>query len=236
MKIIIHSTLLITIVVLVSFWARNPTLSHYSLQAIAALTVIYLLLHRFGPKQTSESTINLQSALFLTAITLMLVFSTGGAVSPIFFILYFLLFCLSLLFEPIQTAVLSIVILIPLILGIDRTQSTIPASIWGNLATLVLITPMATVFGRKLIELQNKSTQVEDLETKIIIEETTTSTWIAGELTPTLVETTDTLISAITDKNLPIRLSSPLTHTYGKLKSLLDAAKRLEKSLDQDQI
>ena len=156
MKILIHSLILAATVLLTYLWAGHPNLSHYTLQLVGILALTYVLLHKFTNRLYHPTgLLNLEGALFLTAITLLMVFSTGGASSPLFFVLYFLLFALSLLFEPVQTAILSLLLLPPLFLEISHFGQAVTPGTWGNLAALVLITPMAVVFGRKLIELQH---------------------------------------------------------------------------------
>ena len=224
MKILIHSLILAATVLLTYLWAGHPNLSHYTLQLVGILALTYVLLHKFTNRLYHPTgLLNLEGALFLTAITLLMVFSTGGASSPLFFVLYFLLFALSLLFEPVQTAILSLLLLPPLFLEISHFGQAVTPGTWGNLAALVLITPMAVVFGRKLIELQNTTSRPTTPPTKV---------WLDQNLIPTLNQTATILVQTIADGNLPTRLTTPLTQTYQNLKNLLEALKQLDESLD----
>jgi len=99
-----HFILLLLAAAFTFFWHNNPGLSQYSLQLSSLLLAVFLFHNLLGRKKSlSLSFIKYQSisnSLTITLLLLLLVLDTGGLTSPLFFTLDFLLFGLSLLFNP----------------------------------------------------------------------------------------------------------------------------------------
>src|SRR3989339_2089168 len=104
LPILPHFILLLLTAGFAFFWQNNPELSQYSLQLSALLLAIFLFHNLLGRRKIPNiSFIKYQSisnSLTITLLLLLLVLDTGGLTSPLFFSLDFLLFGLSLLFNP----------------------------------------------------------------------------------------------------------------------------------------
>ena len=107
---------------------------------------------------------NYKSEIDLTLLTLivfLIVFYTGGLDSQLFFLIYFLLFGISMLFEPITSLTLAFIASVFFILGIEN--------LWTNLfqlGSLFLITPLAIFFGTQYVDLLKSNKKIIVLENR----------------------------------------------------------------------
>ena len=145
--LLFHSLFLVFSVALTFLWTQNPSLTPYNLQAVGLLLLFYFA-GKFisGPKARLTA---LLDAVIFTILILFLVITTGGVHSPLFFLLYFLLFAVSLLFEPTAAIVISLLLVLFFSFNL-RFDFDNPALI--NLTSLLLITPLASLFGRKFLQ------------------------------------------------------------------------------------
>lgn len=214
-------------VVFTYIWTHNPVLSPYNLQLCGGLIILY-----FGMRFLIRSSqlFTLESTLILIMITLMLVYSTGGLISPLFFLLDFLLFALVLLFQPTLAAVLTTIIVF-LFLG-DQLLSDkidfITGAALTNLLSLTLITPLALMFGRKFIQMQQAAGKIQVLENSVSQEQSDTLLWVTTQARPDLIKVLDNLGQVIASNQLPHHLQSKLKVTYDDLIALGKSANELE--------
>jgi len=105
---LVHSLYLVLTVFFIWFWTNNAVLSLYSLQLTGLLVVLYFGL-RFLLKDGKEMILDV---VVFTAILLVVLASTGGLGSPLFFLVYFLLFSVALLFDPPTTLTLTLALIL----------------------------------------------------------------------------------------------------------------------------
>lgn len=194
-----HLVYLFIAVTLTWVWTNHPTLSFYNLQLIAALIIVWFIKTRLSLRKKSLADQSIDASIF-TIVVLLLVFSTGGAGSPLFFLLYFLLFGLSFLFEP----VITITLVFTLFTFLAPTVKTVNEV--ASLLSLFLITPLALFFGQihlknlvaeKKIKFYKKSwLKGEDHLEK---QETNTLMWLSLKLKPGLEEVLDKVSQLMAD-------------------------------------
>jgi hypothetical protein len=122
-------------------------LAKFDLQIMAIFFIFYFFFRKFILRSRALYVLEVLVFVFVVVST---VLSTGGLQSPFFFLLYFLLFALSLLFEPITTLVLTLVLLVYFFAFGDHTlklSSLLP------LFSLPFVVPFAKYMG----DLQQKS-------------------------------------------------------------------------------
>lgn len=214
LNIIAHTSLITINTGIIYAWTANPTLSNYNLQLAAVLAILYFL--------TKKQPL-LTTTIFLSLILLM-IFSTGYLTSPFFFLLTILIFALALFFEPIQalitSIILTIVFLIPSKLSLNTSQLI-------NLASLLLITPLAVIFGKKFIESQKNQDSLSK-------EETDTLLWLTTKAKPSLTEILDTTSQIISANLLPFRLQDKIKKAHKDLIDLHNSANTLEIEIDKE--
>ncbi|MGB9707453.1 MAG: hypothetical protein ACPL1D_01740 [Microgenomates group bacterium] len=148
-KEIAHSLILIFAIGL-TFIFPQTRLAQYDLQFSAILFIIFFLAKRIIPENPKSKL--LESVIF-TLVILGIVNTTGSVNSPFFFLIYFLLFSLSLLLEPVISIVTSLTLIIFYLLSLPSNQ---------NLKTLLpifslaFISPFALFLGQQYLENQKE--------------------------------------------------------------------------------
>ncbi len=225
---ITHTLFLVFSVGLTYLWTKNPSLNSFNLQAVGLLILFY-----FGSKLLTgkrQRVLLVLDAIIFTSLTLFLILSSGGVHSNLFFLLYFLLFGLSLLFEPGQAILLSLLLIFLFSFDVSFHFDE-PAII--NLATLLFITPLASIFGRKYLQAQHELGKIVILDKIISEEETDTLLWLSTKAKPTLVNLLDTTSLIISSNLLPYQLQEKLKSLHRDLISLHESANDLEKDIDE---
>lgn len=161
MPIVLQTLVLTSSFAFVFFWQNSP-LSDYTIQVLGTMVVLFLMLsaRRKGFYTGSYEQRDGKTIIFILNTTiLLLIFSTGGMFSTLFFLVYFLCFGIAFVFRPALVfvyAILLILVFIPEIMKHQDFANTIrPASV-------LLIAPLAFFFGR---EFQRKETLEEEFGT-----------------------------------------------------------------------
>src|SRR5579864_225681 len=150
MKIILHTILLFLAFGSVFIW-EETFLADYTIQALATLVFLYLLFAFIRRKRnpTGELFGNASDIFILTTAILLLINITGNLYSPLFFLVYFLGFGITFIFEPVSVFVFTIgtvLIFLPQALKNNSIESYI------RLGSVVLISPLAYFFGQEYTE------------------------------------------------------------------------------------
>jgi hypothetical protein len=146
---LVHSFILIAAIV-VSFVVEKTGLAQYDLQICATLFIALFVSQKIF-KQRSRL---LESVVF-TLVVMIIVNSTGGTASPVFFLIYFLLFSLALLLEPLIAIVVTLTLVIFYLFSLPQNldlKSLIP------IFSLAFLTPFALFLGQEFIESQKLQT------------------------------------------------------------------------------
>ena len=157
-KEIFHSLILIITIVL-AFIFPKTSLATYELQITASLFVLLYLTKKFVSSQNTTSRL-IESVVF-TLIIVTIVNSTGGLNSVFFFLIYFLLFSLSLLLEPIISITATIALIVFFLFSIPQGQN------WKTLLpiiSLAFITPFAMFLGQEHTEAQKAKVKSQKLQ------------------------------------------------------------------------
>ncbi len=140
-KEIIHSVILI-FAIAISFVFPKTNLVNYDFQITAFLFLILYLSKKIFIVKNSPSRL-IESVVFTLVIT-SIVNTTGGVTSPFFFLIYFLLFSLSLLLEPLISVTATIALIVFYLFSLPQSQdikTLLP------IISLAFITPFALFLG-----------------------------------------------------------------------------------------
>ena len=181
----VNTIFLIISVALVYLWTTHPTSSLYTLQLVAlfllAYFVNYFMQARLKSIPSRRATLTINAVIFSTVI-LLLVASTGGLGSPLFFLIYFLLFGVSLMFEP--DVAISLTVILTIFFLILPTDEPL-ASYFIQISSIVLLAPLAIFFGReylKLLEAERKITILKKDSKSLEHQETDSLLWLSLNL------------------------------------------------------
>ncbi len=215
-------------IILTWLWTLTPILNLYNLQLTGVLTLVYF---------TFKNHFRFPSVLILNTICLLLIFSTGGLSSPLFFLLDLLLIALALLFEPKQAVIASFLIVS---LFLIQNYSTLDTSKIINLLSLILMTPVAVIFSKNYLEnLQNQG-RIQFLEEVVQEEEDESLLWISKtkpSIASVLNSTTD-LLMYFNSKGRELLIATPVLEKLKSIQSdliaLYTSTSSLEKTLEAE--
>jgi signal transduction histidine kinase len=162
MKIVLQALVLIFSFVFVFVWKETP-LVNYTVALSGVLIVGYILL---SARKKGKGFINMGGEgpwgiFFLNTVILLLIFSTGGIDSVLFFLLYFLGFGIAFVFEPMLIFVFVlgvILIFVPDAIKGDLLVNSL------KLGSLLLISPLAFFFGIEYRKNDKEDEAIEALE------------------------------------------------------------------------
>lgn len=154
-KEITHALILIFTIVL-AFILPKTNLAQYDLQISAGLFILLYLTKKFIISKNIYSRL-IESVVF-TFIIMGIVNSTGGLTSPFFFLIYFLLFSLTLILEPIISITTTVTLIIFFLLSLPASQdfrTLLP------IISLAFITPFALFMGQEKIRIRQLAEKSE---------------------------------------------------------------------------
>ncbi len=157
-KEIIHSIILIATIG-ITFLFPKTNLVQYDLQIAAVLFIFLFVAKRFLiPRDTPSK---LMESVIFTMIVLGIVNTTGGTDSPFFFLIYFLLFSVSLLLEPVIAITSTLSLIIFFLLSLPENQnlkSLLP------IFSLAFLTPFAMFMGQEYVQVKKLEVRSEKLQ------------------------------------------------------------------------
>jgi len=212
--------------VLVTFaWIQNPKLSAYTLQLIAVLIISYFLNHFFAGKKL-RLTLAIDG-LILALVTLLLVSQTGGLSSPLFFLLYILLFGLSLLFDPLITLVFALALCFLFYHQVTNLNTLL------QVIGLLLITPLALFFGRQYLKVLEEEEKIKILEREVGQQEQDTLLWISLSFREHVLKILDTSSNLLCDVGrLSLVQKEGLEKIHESAKRLLKLGEKLKEKIE----
>lgn len=157
-KKIFHSLTLIGTIFL-SFFITHSFFADFELQITALLFILYFLYKKFL-KNLSDGYL-FESFLFVLIVT-NIVNSTGGTNSQFFFLLYFVIFALSLLLEPVISITTSLAYAMVYI--IFPNPGNFPVM---QILSLPLLTPFALYLGKEYQKINQQKQEIGSLNHQI---------------------------------------------------------------------
>ncbi len=162
MKIISESLVLILSFILIFIFEMTP-LSSLTTPILGLLIALYLIA---SLRNKGKGFLNLGGEgpwgiFILNTLIFILIFSTDSINSPLFFLLYFLGFGISFVFEPSITFIFvigALLVFAPEVMRNDITNNIL------KLGSLVLISPLAFFFGKEYRRNEDQQEELESLE------------------------------------------------------------------------
>lgn len=158
-KEIIHSIILIAAIGITFIFPKSH-FAEYDLQISASLFIILFIAKKFFIPKNSVSKL-LESVVF-SLVVLGIINTTGGTESPFFFLIYFLLFSVSMLLEPIISITTTISLIVFFLLSLPESQSL---KTLLPIFSLAFLTPFALFMGQQYtqnLKLKMKNEKLEE--------------------------------------------------------------------------
>lgn len=156
---------------------------------------------------------------FLSFIGHLLVFSTGGLDSPLFFLIYFLLFTIAFRHRPSVTLSLALANIILLSQTIISPANILP------LASILFIGPLAWFVGRQYMENM-------ELEHTLSVNETDILYWINLKFKTGILKIIDSASDLLSSPSLPHSHKQKAKFIKDSARSLLNSSRRLSSDID----
>lgn len=155
---IIHSIVLIVTTALAFLFIQTP-LAEYDLQISAVLFIVLYLTKKYYLPSHPRS--HLMESVIFTFVIITVVLSTGGIDSPFFFLVYFLLFAIALMLEPVVSMATTLALIIFLLFSLPQNQ---PFKVLIPIFSLAFISPFAMFMGNAYAENQKLKIKDQNLE------------------------------------------------------------------------
>lgn len=146
---------------LLVFGWQNSFLANYTIQIFGFFIFLFLLVFSRKKEFSLADTVskrNLLMVFILNTVIFLLIFSTGGLSSGLFFLLYFLGFGIAFVFEPVTV----------FIFALGATLIFLAQALTGDvlanflrLGSLFLISPLAFFFGREFRKEEKQTQEIE---------------------------------------------------------------------------
>ena len=157
MKFIQQALTLIASFVFVFLWEQTQ-LAQYTIQIIGALIFLYIITAAKNKWKISSGA--LVNIFILNSMVLLLIFETGNVNSPLFFLLFFIIFGISFIFDS-RLIFLFLGGVILLFLPLSLKENVLPNLL--KLGTLGLVSPLAYFFG-KIYQNQDNNDEVKQIK------------------------------------------------------------------------
>ena len=218
------------------FWVNNPVLIRYNLQLTGIIVVVYFIGRLFSKvkKSAIHPTQLALDANVITSVLLLIVASTGGLNSPLFFLIYLLLFATALLFDTLTTLILTLAVTLFFANSLTSSHAAL------QLFSLLLISPVAIIFGRQYASLLFAKQKIKEilqeerkLEGILTEEETLILPWLSINFKNSLIKIvhlTSELLSDIGHLNQNQKEKVQSVHETAK--GVLTEGEKLVKDID----
>ncbi len=162
MKFLYHSILLIIAFAVIFGWSQT-ILTNYTIQFLAFLIVTYFVSSFIRRKRKKDSPqFGADSDIILLTIAIFLTITiTGDIYSPLFFLLYFLGFGITFIFQPATVIIFvlgTFAVFLPEALKNGSLESFI------RLSSIIIIAPLAFFFGEGYREKETAEDELEAME------------------------------------------------------------------------
>lgn len=163
MKFFLHSLTLILSFGLIFAWEQSP-FTDYTVQVLAVMVVLYVGVQFLRRKKNPEKAYGggVPDVFALNTAIFLLIYATGQMSSWFFFLLYFLGFGITFIFEPATVFVFAlgtIAIFIPEVIKNGGSLGT-----YIQLGSFILISPLPYFFGREYRDREEQESEIENLE------------------------------------------------------------------------
>jgi membrane protein implicated in regulation of membrane protease activity len=162
MKVLIHSLVLLISFGFVFVWEQGP-FSDFTVQLLAIMVLVYLVVQfvRRKLKKVDEVWGGIPDVFTLNTAIFLLIYATGQMASWFFFLLYFLGFGITFIFEPATVFVFAlgtIAIFVPEVLKNGGSLGT-----YIQLGSFLLISPLPYFFGKEYRDREDEEQEIEQL-------------------------------------------------------------------------
>lgn len=165
MRFILHSLLLIFSFGFIFLWSQT-SLVNYTIQLLAIIVCFYAIVSFIRRKRNPEAELfgSTLDILILNNAIFLIITTTGNLYSPLFFLVYFLGFGITFIFEPA-----TVIIYVLCSAGFFLPEAIKNGSIESflRLGSIALISPLAFFFGSEYRDRNKQEKEIEEWKENI---------------------------------------------------------------------
>lgn len=214
--------------VVAAFVISTSPLSGYGLQIAALMLMAYAGTHLMIRRRILSNDIKVTIDVIVFSLTIsLLLFTTGGFNSPVFFLSYFLLFGVSLFSSPITATAITITFALLFLI-------TPKPDFWTDLlqiASLLAIAPLSVIFGRQYLKVIEDKKMITGLSQKVQKNKVDVTTWTEGDFRRRVLRIQEYLQKLLSDPALAADKKERITSLYRQIYDLFLSGKSMEKNI-----
>lgn len=230
----VQTSLLILAVFFPFYWSNQTYLSKFNWQLVSLL-ILGFAFHSWRTKkrQKNDPIKQYQSITIIaivTIVTVILVLTTGGAASPLFWLMDFLLFFVAVFGRAGAAFSLTLALITAFLLN----EPELDQRSLINLVSLLLMAPLAAFFSTQYHQVIMTKKENEVLSNQANLLEQSTLIWLALDFRRQMERAVD-LVSQISVNltAIPYHQRDRLNELYRDLKALWQSGQALEKKIDE---
>ncbi len=222
------SPILAVITVVVSFLISISPLSNYGLQIAGFIMIIYVGISFLIRKRilSVDLKVTLDILVFSSTISL-LIFTTGGFASPVFFLSYFLLFGVTLFSSPITATAITVTFALLFIVAPKQ-------DFWMDLlqiGSLLAIAPLSVLFGKQYLKVLQDKRMITGLSQKVQKNKVDVAAWTEGDFRKRLLRIQEYLQKLSQDPTIELDKKERINSLYRQIYDLFLSGRDLEKKI-----
>jgi len=222
------SPILAIITVVVAFLISISPLASYGLQIAALMMIIYVGVSFLIRKHilSLDLKVTLDILIFCLTISL-LVFTTGGFASPVFFLSYFLLFGVTLFSSPVTATAITVTFALLFIV-------TPKQDFWMDLlqmSSLLAIAPLSVLFGKQYLRVLLDKKMITGLSQKVQRNRVDVTTWTEGDFRRRLLRIQEYLQKLSSDPSIELDKKERINSLYRQIYDLFLSGRTMEKKI-----
>lgn len=214
--------------VVLAFLISTSPLSGYGLQIAAFLMAIYAGVSFLVRKRILSPDLKITLDVLIFSLTVsLLVFSTGGFTSPVFFLSYFLLFGVALFSSPITATAITVTFALLFLV-------TPKADFWMDLlqmASLLAIAPLSVLFGKQYLKVLRDKQIITGLSQKVQKNKVEVSAWTEGDFRRRLLRIQEYLQKLGQDPSIELDKKERINSLYRQIYDLFLSGRKMEKDI-----
>jgi len=222
------SPILAVITVILSFLISISPLSNYGLQIAAFVMMVYVVASFLIRKRvlSVDMKVTLNILVFSSIISL-LIFTTGGFASPVFFLSYFLLFGVALFASPITAIAITVTFALLFVLAPKQ-------DFWMDLlqiGSLLAIAPLSVLFGKQYLRVLMDKRMITGLSQKVQMNKVDVTTWTEGDFRKRLLRIQEYLQKLSNDPTIELDKKERINSLYRQIYDLFLSGRSMEKKI-----
>jgi hypothetical protein len=222
------SPILAVITVVAAFLISVSSLSGYGLQIAALMMAVYVGISFLIRKHILLPDLKVTlDVLVFSLTTSLLVFTTGGFSSPVFFLSYFLLFGVALFSSPITAT--AITVTFALLFLVAPKQDFWPDLL--QIGSLLAIAPLSVIFGRQYLKVLQDKKIITGLSQRVQKNKVDVNAWTEGDFRRRLLRVQEYLQKLAQDPSIGLDKKERINSLYRQIYDLFISGRKMEKDI-----